>query len=128
MIIIAVAGNLPLLSIYLGDHVGPAIIAATTISGTLVMGLAPIFLLSFLKSTGPMSFHFALWPGLAFGVIKTVEGAAGIRIFPDWLDLGTGPYADDLGINVCGLMVCTGGFLLGSVATARRRVAAMQVT
>ena len=39
MIIIALLGNLPLLSIYLGDGVGPAIIAATTISGTMVMGL-----------------------------------------------------------------------------------------
>ena len=42
MVAIALFGNLPLLSIYLGDQVGPAIIAATTISGTMVMGLAPV--------------------------------------------------------------------------------------
>ncbi len=43
IVAIAVLGNLPLLSIYLGDQIGPAIILATTISGTMVMGLAPIF-------------------------------------------------------------------------------------
>ena len=63
MIAIAVFGNLPLLSIYLGDQVGPAIILATTISGTMVMGLAPIFLLSFVRSAGRLSFHFAFWTG-----------------------------------------------------------------
>jgi SSS family solute:Na+ symporter len=43
---VAILGNLPLLTVYAGDKIGPAIIAATTISGTMVMGLAPIFLLS----------------------------------------------------------------------------------
>jgi SSS family solute:Na+ symporter len=46
------AGQRALLSIYLGDRVGPAIIAATTISGTMVMGLAPIFLLAFVRGAG----------------------------------------------------------------------------
>ena len=113
MVVIAVAGNLPLLSIYFGAGVGPAIIAATTISGTMVMGLAPIFLLSFLPRAGAASFHLAFWPGLAFGVIKTVESATGTPIFPDWINLGGGKYADDLGINVWGLAVCTAGYLAG---------------
>lgn len=120
LVVIAVAGNLPLLSIYFGDGVGPAIIAATTISGTMVMGLAPIFLLSFLSRAGPASFHLAFWPGLAFGVIKTIESATGTRIFPDWIDLGGGRYADDLGINVWGLAVCTVGYLVGALLFARR--------
>jgi hypothetical protein len=113
LVIIAVAGNLPLLSIYFGDGVGPAIIAATTISGTMVMGLAPIFLLSFLPRAGAASFHLAFWPGLAFGVIKTIESATGTPIFPDWINLGGGKYADDLGINVWGLAVCTADYLAG---------------
>ncbi len=120
LVIIAVAGNLPLLSVYFGDGVGPAIIAATTISGTMVMGLAPIFLLSFLPRAGPASFHLAFWPGLAFGVIKTIESATGTRIFPDWIDLGGGKYADDLGINVWGLAVCTVGYLAGALLFGRR--------
>lgn len=120
MVVIAIAGNLPLLSIYLGDGIGPAIIAATTISGTMVMGLAPIFLLSFVPSAGPASFHLAFWPGLAFGVIKTVESATGTMIFPEWINIGGGKYADDLGINVYGLLVCTTGYLLGAAVFGRR--------
>jgi SSS family solute:Na+ symporter len=120
LILIAVAGNLPLLGIYLGEGVGPAIIAATTISGTMVMGLAPIFLLSFVPSAGAASFHLAFWPGLLFGVIKTVESATGTAIFPDWINIGGGRYADDLGINVWGLLLCTAGYLLGAALFARK--------
>lgn len=120
MTFIAVAGNLPLLSLYLGDGVGPAVIAATTISGTMVMGLAPIFLLAFVPGAGPLSFHLAFWPGLAFGVVKTVEAAAAVRIVPAALDLGGGRYADVLGINVWGLLFCTAGYLLGALLSARR--------
>ena len=113
IIAIAVLGNLPLLGIYLGDHIGPAIIAATTISGTMVMGLAPIFLLSFVPGAGPASFHFAFWPGLILGVLVTIEGVTGAEIFPAWIDIGSGKYADNLGVNLYGLMFCTVGFLVG---------------
>ena len=40
---VAILGNLPLLTVYAGDKIGPAIIAATTISGTMVMGLDRYF-------------------------------------------------------------------------------------
>jgi hypothetical protein len=120
MLAIALFGNLPLLSVYAGDGIGPAIIAATTISGTMVMGLAPIFLLSFIPSAGAASFHLAFWPGLVFGVIKTVESATGVPIFPEWINIGSGKYADDLGINVYGLVFCTAGYLLGAVLFSRR--------
>jgi len=112
---IAVLGNIPLLGIYLGDHIGPAIIAATTISGTMVMGLAPIFLLSFVPGAGPASFHLAFWPGLILGILVTIESATGAAVFPAWVDIGSGKYADDLGINLYGLLLCTGGFLAGCV-------------
>ena len=128
MIAIALFGNLPLLSIYLGDHVGPAIIAATTISGTMVMGLAPIFLLSWIRSAGRLSFHLAFWPGLIFGALLTVESAIGIAIFPAEFDVGMGKYADDLGVNLYGLAICTAGYLLGAAiptmfSTARDKIA-----
>jgi len=119
LIVIAVVGNLPLLTVYLGDGAGPAIIAATTISGTMVMGLAPIFLLAFIPSAGAASFHLAFWPGLLFGVLKTIEAATGSQIFPDWINIGGGKYADDLGVNVYGLMVCTAGYLAGAVLFRR---------
>ena len=130
MIAVAVLGNLPLLSVYMGDRVGPAIIAATTISGTMVMGLAPIFLLSFLKPAGRWSFHLAFWPGIALGVLRVLEGTPlftgdeplwGGEIFGPWAYLGEGKYAKDLGVNVYGLGICTVGYLLGTMIPDRRR-------
>ena len=114
IVAIALLGNLPLLSIYLGDNVGPAIIQATTISGTMVMGLAPIFLLAFIPRTGRLSFHLAFWPGLAFGVLRVLENVMSASIFPIWLAIGGGKYALDLGVNLYGVLICTGGYLLGA--------------
>ncbi|QNT68329.1 Na+/proline symporter [Defluviicoccus vanus] len=118
---VAVIGNLPLLTVYLGDKVGPAVIAATTISGTMVMGLAPIFLLSWIKPAGRLSFHLAFWPGLAFGVLRTLEVFLKVHIFPADMALGVGKYAIDLGVNVWGLLICTTGYLLGAMLAARRQ-------
>lgn len=118
MVLIAALGNLPLLAIYFGDQVGPAIIAATTISGTMVMGLAPIFLLSWIRTAGRLSFHLAFWPGLVLGALMTVESATGMAIFPAIMDMGSGKYADDLGVNVFGLVLCTAGYLVGAAIRA----------
>ncbi len=120
MVAIAILGNLPLLSLYLGDRLGPAIIQATTISGTMVMGLAPIFLLSFLPRARAWSFHLAFWPGLLLGVIKVVESTMGSALLPSWVAIGSGKYADDLGVNVLGLLICTGGYLLGMLQPGDR--------
>lgn len=121
IIAIALLGNLPLLSIYMGDRVGPAIILATTISGTMVMGLAPIFLLAFLPRAGALSFHLAFWPGLLFGVLRVAENVMGAPIFPDWISLGSGRYAIDLGVNVYGLLLCTAGYIVGATILGRKR-------
>lgn len=120
MIVIAISGNLPLLSIYLGDHLGPAIILATTISGTMVMGLAPIFLLAFLPRAGRVSFYLSFWIGLSLGVLRVLENMLGVEIFPHWLALGSGKYALDLGINVYGLILCTLGYCLGMIGCSPR--------
>ncbi len=119
MLALAVLGNLPLFAIYLGGKLGPVVIAATTISDTMVMGLAPIFLLAFLPGAGPRSFHLAFWPGILFGIGLTIEGATGVSLFPTWVDVGVGRYADDLGVNICGLLICTSGFLLGCLFSGR---------
>ncbi len=109
---LAILGNLPLLTIYMGDHLGPAIIAATTISGTMVMGLAPIILLSFLP-TSALNFHLAFWPGLILGVLLAFAPDR----FPEWIAVGAGNYALATGVNLYGVMLCTTGFLLGSLLT-----------
>lgn len=105
---IAILGNLPLFSVYFGDSIGPAVIKATTISGTMVMGLAPIFLLSFLPA-GRVSFHLAFWPGLIFGVLLAFFS----EIFPQSWYLGEGKYALSLGVNIYGLLICVAGYVLG---------------
>ena len=123
IVVLAVVGNLPLLGIYLGDRIGPAIIAATTLSGTMVMGLAPIFLLCWLRRAGTASFHLAFWPGIVLGVIRGIEVFGKLRLLPPSLDLGSGAFAADLGVNAWGLLFCTAGFLLGTVVSPARRVA-----
>lgn len=128
MIAVAILGNLPLLSIYLGDRVGPAIISATTISGTMVMGLAPIFLLSFISSARALSFHLAFWPGLLFGVLRVVENTFSLELFPTWINLGVGKYAEDLGVNLYGLALCTLGYCIGALLTHRRAPAVAEAS
>ncbi len=123
IVVAAVVGNLPLLTIYMGDRVGPAVIAATTLSGTMVMGLAPIFLLCWMRQAGALSFHLAFWPGIVLGVIRGIEVFAKLHILPAALDLGSGGFAADLGVNVWGLLLCTAGFLLGTVLVPARRLA-----
>ena len=120
---IAVLGNLPLLSIYLGPRIGPAVIAATTISGTMVMGLAPIFLLSWIRPACKLSFHLAFWPGVILGVVRAVETFGATSLLPPGLALGSGDYAIDLGVNVYGVAICSAGYLVGALPGALRRPA-----
>ncbi|MFQ5883281.1 MAG: sodium:solute symporter, partial [Candidatus Methylomirabilales bacterium] len=99
MVAVAVLGNLPLFA-------GASILQATTISGTMVMGLAPIFILHFLPSVPRASFHFAFWPGLTLGILYTLGWV------PSALAIGNGRYAMLLGVNLYGLLLCTALFLV----------------
>lgn len=121
MVVIALLGNLPLFA-------GASILQATTISGTMVMGLAPIFILHFLPSVPRVSFHFAFWPGLGLGILYTLGWV------PSALAIGNGRYAMLLGVNLYGLLLCTSLFLVPwayeRVAHAKfaRRLAAVRET
>lgn len=99
MIAIAVLGNLPMIA-------GTDILKATTVSGTMVMGLAPVFLLAPLARYSPWSFHLAFWPGVTLGILLTVNA------IPQSWAIGTGKYALLLGTNLYGLVICFAGFLL----------------
>jgi hypothetical protein len=99
MVVIAVLGNIPMIA-------GTDILKATTISGTMVMGLAPVFLLAPLVKYSPWSFHLAFWPGVALGILLTLDA------LPSSWAIGTGKYALLLGTNFYGLAICFAGFLL----------------
>ena len=109
IVVIALLGNLPLLTLYMGDQIGPAIIKATTISGTMIMGLAPVFLLAFVKRAGGLSFHLSFWVGLILGVLLATGN------IPSEFALGEGKYALSLGTNVYGLLLCSCLYLLGAL-------------
>ena len=102
MIVIAVLGNLPMIA-------GAEILAATTVSGTMVMGLAPIFLLQRWVGYSPWSFHLSFWPGLMLGMLLAVGW------IPAAWAIGEGKYALLLGTNLYGLSICTAGFLLPEI-------------
>lgn len=86
MVLTAVAGTIPL-------FFSPTILSATTISGTMVLGFAPVFI--FWRLPAPkISFHLAVWTGVAAGAISAFGW------FPKSLFISNGNYADLLGINV----------------------------
>jgi hypothetical protein len=99
MLAFAVLGNLPMLA-------GTDILKATTVSGTMVMGLAPIFLLAPLVKYSAWSFHLAFWPGVVLGVLLAVG------MIPQSWAIGGGKYGLLLGTNLYGLGICCAGFLL----------------
>ena len=77
----------------------PEILSATTISGTMVIGLAPIFL--FWKLDVPKSsFYLSIGTGLIFGFVLVFKALPTEYLFT------TGKYADLLTINVLGTIAC----------------------
>lgn len=101
MVLTVIVGSLPLFA-------GTEIIKATTISGTMVLGLAPIFIFFSWRHAGRWAFHLALWPGLlmgfwfAFGTI------------PEFLHIGEGKNAGLLGLNLWGSLLIFALFGLGT--------------
>ena len=99
MLVFALLGNLPMLA-------GTDILKATTISGTMVIGLAPVFLLhGFVRPTRP-GFHLSFWTGIGLGIALTLGW------IPQSWAIGDGRYALLLGTNLYGLLLCTAGYLL----------------
>lgn len=99
MIIFSVIGNLPMFA-------GTDILKATTVSGTMVMGLAPVFLFYGFTRWSPWSFHLSFWTGLGLGVLLAVG------LVPASWAIGDGNYATLLGVNAYGFLICSAGFFL----------------
>lgn len=98
MVLIVVLGTIPI-------FFNPEILSATTVSGTMVMGLAPVFLLWKLKAPA-LSFQLAVWFGIAVGVLLAAD------LIPEALVFTSGRYSSLLWANIWGLLVCFGLFLL----------------
>ncbi|REG89832.1 sodium:solute symporter family transporter [Winogradskyella sediminis] len=92
MAAIAILGTLPI-------FLNAEILSATTISGTMVIGLTPIFL--FWKMKAPkISFYLSIITGLIFGFLLV------FNVFPESLIFTQGKYADLLWVNIWGILSC----------------------
>ena len=98
MILMAILGSIPV-------FLSPEILSATTISGTMVLGLAPIFI--FWKLNVPKSSYFI---SVSIGLIMGTIVALGL--FPKFLIFIEGRYADLLSSNLIGTILCFIGFFL----------------
>lgn len=92
MILVAVLGTLPV-------FLNAEILSATTISGTMVIGLTPVFLFWNMK-VPKLSFYLSVICGLVFGFLLVFSW------FPESLIFTSGKYADLLWINVWGILCC----------------------
>ena len=92
MVAIALLGTIPI-------FFNAEILSATTISGTMVIGLTPIFLFWNYK-VPKISFYLSVGCGLLFGFLLI------FKIFPEALIFTKGRYADLLWVNVWGIFSC----------------------
>ena len=106
MLVFALLGNLPMLA-------GTDILKATTISDTMVIGLAPVFLLHGFVRPTRLGFHLSFWTGIGLGVALTLGW------IPQSWAIGDGRYALLLGTNLYGLILCTAGYLLPGMLTRK---------
>ncbi|APZ46248.1 sodium:solute symporter [Polaribacter reichenbachii] len=93
MITVAVLGTIPV-------FLNAEILSATTISGTMVIGLTPIFIF-WNKEVPKSSFYWSIFCGLFFGILLV------FNLFPEELIFTKGKYASLLWSNLWGILCCT---------------------
>ncbi|WP_091897701.1 MULTISPECIES: sodium:solute symporter family transporter [unclassified Polaribacter] len=92
MVAVAVLGTIPV-------FLNAEILSATTISGTMVIGLTPMFI--FWKYKVPkISFYLSIGCGLVFGILLVFNA------FPQALIFTEGKYASLLWVNLWGILSC----------------------
>ena len=92
MIVVAILGTIPV-------FLGAEILSATTISGTMVIGLTPMFIF-WKKEVPKISFYTSVSCGLFFGFLLVFDQ------FPEQLIFTKGKYADLLWVNFWGILCC----------------------
>jgi SSS family solute:Na+ symporter len=99
MVLLGILGNLML-------YAEPSILSATTVSGTMVIGLTPVFVLAGWRRAGAASYHASVLLGLLFGLALTLK----------WFheSIGNGKYGNLLWVNLVGISLCFCVYLLGA--------------
>lgn len=119
IVIFGIVGNLPMI-------MGASIITATTISGTMIMGLGPIFLMHGRRGIKPtkVGFQLAFWIGMILGIWDVVSASS-----LAFMNIGAGKYANFLGVNFWGAIACWLAYIIpGVIAAARERSAGIEPT
>jgi Na+/proline symporter len=99
MVLLGILGNLMI-------YAKPAILSATTVSGTMVIGLTPVFVLSGWRRAGAISYHASVLLGLLFGLGLSLKWFHGT--------IGAGKYGNLLWVNLVGISLCFAVYLLGA--------------
>lgn len=98
MIFVAIVGSIPV-------FLGAEILSATTVSGTMVMGLAPVFLLH--KMPAPkLSFYLSIGSGVFFGYLLLTHN------LPANFMISNGSHNELLSVNFWGVISCFTFFLI----------------
>ncbi|WP_256534169.1 sodium:solute symporter [Lewinella sp. JB7] len=98
MVAITLLGTLPV-------FLDPAILSATTVSGAMVVGLAPVFCLWWLPAPR-LSFYASVGGGLVAGTAYALDA------WPARWVMGGGTYADLLSVTVISVVICFVLYLL----------------
>lgn len=91
MIAVAILGTIPVFT-------GSEILSATTISGTMVIGFAPVFLFWFLPAPR-LSFHLSVGAGMLMGLLLALG-------YPGNYELIPGKHGNLLALNLTGTVLC----------------------
>lgn len=106
MIIFGIVGNLPMI-------MGASIITATTISGTMIMGLGPIFLMHGVVKPTKIGFMLSFWIGMILGIWDVVDASS-----LSFMNIGAGKYANFLGVNLWGAIACWIAYIVPGLISA----------
>lgn len=101
MIAFMILGTIPI-------FFNPEILSATTVSGTMVLGLAPVFLF-WRYRVSTLSFHLAVGTGIVFGVMIATDS------FPESWDFFDGRYSQLLSANIIATIISIILFFSGNL-------------
>ena len=99
MIVLAILGNLMV-------HANPAILSATTISGTMVIGLTPIFVFNRWNRAGKVSYYSSVIVGLIFGLLLATKNIP--------FTIGDGKYGALLWANLVGVSLSIAAYVIAA--------------